>query len=57
MLAVDTVLISVVLVVGSGVTEGVTGVLVVVGLSGSGVSLRQKENILSWVRVFGEYFK
>lgn len=42
MLAVDTVLISVVLVVGSEVTEGVTEVLVVV--SGSGVSLRQEEN-------------
>lgn len=41
-LAVDTVLISVVLVVGSEVTEGVTEVLVVV--SGSGVSLRQEEN-------------
>lgn len=41
MLAVDTVLISVVLVVGSGVDEGVTGVLVSIGISG--VSLRQGE--------------
>lgn len=41
MLAVDTVLISVVLVVGSGVAEEVTGVLVFVGTSG--VSLRQGE--------------
>lgn len=40
-LAVDTVLISVVLVVGSGVAEEVTGVLVFVGTSG--VSLRQGE--------------
>lgn len=41
MLAVDTVLISVVLVVGSGVDEGVTGGLVSIGISG--VSLRQGE--------------
>lgn len=41
-LAVDTVLISVVLVVSSGAVEGVTGVLGVV--SGSDVSLRQEEN-------------
>lgn len=46
MLAVNVVLISVVFVVGSGVAEGVTGVLVFVGVSDSGVvpSLRQGEN-------------